>query len=73
MCVCMLVSLLYCIRGLTCIYVIVKVVREKVKTFAQASVGTATTPGYPCPQFKVKDQYIRLTFLSFSPLLLASV
>jgi replication factor C subunit 2/4 len=28
-------------------------VREKVKTFAMASVGTATTPGYPCPQFKV--------------------
>lgn len=31
----------------------IQVVREKVKTFAQASVGTATTPGYPCPQFKV--------------------
>ena len=31
-----------------------QVVREKVKTFAQASVGTATTPGYPCPQFKVR-------------------
>lgn len=30
-----------------------QVVREKIKTFAQASVGHATTPGYPCPPFKV--------------------
>ena len=29
------------------------IVREKIKTFAQASVGKQSTPGYPCPTFKI--------------------
>ena len=31
----------------------IKVVREKVKTFAQRSIGSKKTPGYPCPPFKL--------------------
>jgi replication factor C subunit 2/4 len=31
----------------------IKVVREKVKTFAQGVVGAQRTPGYPCPRFKI--------------------
>lgn len=31
----------------------IKVVREKVKTFAQRAVGTAVAPGYPSPPFKI--------------------
>jgi replication factor C subunit 2/4 len=30
----------------------IKVVREKIKTFAQSSVGSQKTPGYPCPKYK---------------------
>jgi replication factor C subunit 2/4 len=30
----------------------IKIVREKIKTFAQGAVGTQKTPGYPCPRFK---------------------
>ena len=29
------------------------VVREKIKIFAQAAVGTESTPGFPCPHFKI--------------------
>ena len=29
------------------------VVRDKIKTFAQASVGKQTEAGYPCPTFKI--------------------
>jgi replication factor C subunit 2/4 len=31
----------------------IKVVREKIKTFAQGAVGGQKTPGYPCPRFKL--------------------
>jgi replication factor C subunit 2/4 len=31
----------------------IKVVREKVKSFAQGAVGGQKTPGYPCPKFKI--------------------
>lgn len=31
----------------------IKVVREKIKTFAQGAVGSQKTPGYPCPRFKI--------------------
>eukprot|EP00742_Colponemidia_sp_Colp-10_P011761 GILJ01013118.1.p1 GENE.GILJ01013118.1~~GILJ01013118.1.p1 ORF type:complete len:366 (+),score=70.60 GILJ01013118.1:43-1098(+) len=31
----------------------IAVVREKVKKFAQGSVGGEVTPGYPCPPFKI--------------------
>jgi len=31
----------------------ISVVREKIKTFAQAAVGGQRTPGYPCPRFKL--------------------
>ena len=31
----------------------ISVVREKIKTFAQSAVGSQSTPGYPCPQFKI--------------------
>ena len=31
----------------------IKVVRDKVKTFAQGAVGGQRVPGYPCPRFKM--------------------
>jgi replication factor C subunit 2/4 len=32
----------------------IKIVREKVKNFAQTAVGLgASQPGYPCPPFKI--------------------
>lgn len=31
----------------------IRVVREKIKTFAQGAVGGQKTPGYPCPRFKL--------------------
>ena len=31
----------------------ISVIREKVKSFAQGSVGNQRTPGYPCPKFKL--------------------
>eukprot|EP00616_Rhizochromulina_sp_CCMP1243_P016666 CAMPEP_0118989104 /NCGR_PEP_ID=MMETSP1173-20130426/47361_1 /TAXON_ID=1034831 /ORGANISM="Rhizochromulina marina cf, Strain CCMP1243" /LENGTH=343 /DNA_ID=CAMNT_0006940069 /DNA_START=5 /DNA_END=1036 /DNA_ORIENTATION=+ len=31
----------------------IQVVRDKIKNFAQGAVGLATTPGYPCPPFKI--------------------
>jgi len=31
----------------------IKVIRDKVKNFAQGSVGTHKTAGYPCPRFKL--------------------
>ena len=31
----------------------ISVIRDKVKKFAQTSVGNQRTPGYPCPKFKI--------------------
>jgi replication-associated recombination protein RarA len=31
----------------------IKVVREKIKTFAQGAVGNQKSNGYPCPRFKI--------------------
>jgi len=31
----------------------ISIIREKVKSFAQGTVGNQRTPGYPCPKFKL--------------------